>query len=360
MSTLFVHMAGSDQIDWIAQRGELINEQSLIKPLRVIRQWAASIPYLSADSDKSGESIHQLHMQSITHLTNFLDALLLSLYRNGQFSSQWSALTDEEQKQLVLSLSVSLQCLHNLLSASKTLGQSIPSKLLQALLSVLTAGQRTHLLLGQSSNFPPFIKDSGLSDRVLSYAGILYYSVLLHLESLHNGLKLDALKLIADKLIVDPVVFQSIISHSTRMPNDESAGAQSPLHYRLLLSGLADAYPTNESQKVYTFGSDDAQSNEAKFERCIHATGLVLLFRSSDLMLVSSPDDLDMAKLQLKPQTIRPCLTFYRLTVATCSSPRDFLSRLLIMFDCQCINWIEALLCLMEGNPIESEVLHSV
>lgn len=358
LSTLFVHMAGSDQIDWIARRGDLINEQNLINPLRVIRQWAALIPYLSADSDTLGESIHQLHMHSITHLTNFLDVLLLSFYRNGQFSSQWSVLTVEEQKQLVLSLSICLQCLYNLLSASKTLGQSIPFKLLQALLSVLTAGQRTRLLLGQSSSFPPFIMDSGLSDRVLSYAGILFYSVLLHLDSLHNGLELDALKLIADKLIVDPVVFQSIISHATQISNDESAGAQSPLHYRLLLLGLADACSANESQKVYTFGSDDVQSCETKFERCIHATGLVLLFRSSDLMLVSSPDDLDVAELQLKPQTIRPCMTFYRLTIARCSPPRDFLSRLLIVFDFQCIKWIEALLRLMAANPSESSVLH--
>ncbi|TPP58752.1 BRCA2-interacting transcriptional repressor EMSY [Fasciola gigantica] len=359
VSTLFIQVAGCGQTEWTDRRGDLLNnEQNLVNPLRVIRQWAACIPDLSTNSNQMKESIHKLHIHSITQLTNFLDALLLVLYRDGEVSPQWSTLRVEEQKRIVLSLSISLQCLCNLLSASKTLNQLIPSRL-QALLSVLVTGRRTRLLLGQS-DCPLSISGSAHGNRVLSYAAILYYSVLLHLEFIHDGLETGTLELIAHKLIVDPVVFRSVIFHCSRpVSNDDNAEVQSQLHYRLLLSKLADILSVYKLQTLCVHDAGDLRTPEEELEMSVHATGLVLIFRSNESNFTTNPGVLDATEPRLVVQTIRSCLAFYGLTAIGCGSPIDRFQRLLIIFDHQCTSWIAALLHLMETNPSESEILHS-
>ncbi|VDP73458.1 unnamed protein product [Echinostoma caproni] len=316
-SVLFVHVAGCDQPDWTNRGDLLMNEQNLIDPLRALRTWAALVPDLLTDQT---EVVTQLLLSVLTQMTNFLDALLLVLYRDGELSSQWTVLKQVEQKHFVLSL--------------------------------------PRLLLGSLTDHPLSAQFPLQSSRMGSYAAMLYYSVLLQFESSSLISDTEGLELLARKMILDVVVLQSLVFQCT-VPEVEDNTLQThcQLHYRLLLSKLAvilSGHRWNIDPETDTAVACTRTGQLMPIVVC--ATGLVMFFRSDDLRPVDTPTG---AERCLEAQTIRPCLTFYDLYKRTQKSVASIVNGLIDMFDQECRNWISSLLRLIETDPNEHEVLKS-
>ncbi|CAL8080348.1 unnamed protein product [Calicophoron daubneyi] len=286
---------------------------SIIDQLRSIRRWAASIMMITNEDSTpvhTAEQHIQMQTEALTAVTNFIDSLLLVIFREGNLSHQWRSAPKLTQSQALSALFISLQCVNNLFSSARTLEHKIPPRCVQSMLSVLLSGHRPLFLLSQYSQIhflPEFLVEHG---RLTSYTSLLIYSVLLELQPQDTDANREGLQLLREKLIQDGEVFGSLLYYSSAsVPSSE----QRKYHYKLLLCRL-DEVLSYSKEVIRPTGVCDFNVESDYVNAIIRATGIVLLLRHYEGIekLDQGEENSQSAGHRRLPTTVKPCLAFWR------------------------------------------------
>ncbi|KAF8564636.1 hypothetical protein P879_09792 [Paragonimus westermani] len=332
-----VHCAASDEAEPQALSAHFSGYVHTVDRLRTIRRWLACTPDLSIHVSELEQTLGDM----LTILTNFFDALLLVLYKGDCPSIHWQTCTPDTQSATLLVLSITLQCLSNLLSAVRTLGTSPPILSVRALLAVLLSGSRMNLLLDYGPEHPFFLLHAQQLDRLNSYTSLLLYFVLLYFDSSQTELDRTGLDLVYCKLMIRTQLFTSICRCATdviELPDNASLLQAKRLHYQLLLCRLAELFVDFEVPKPSQVNS--SCSSPISLDDLLAATGLVLL-RQHDHIRNSFGTATERRYERTVPQTVRPCLLFWRISQSVYPNIEALADNILSFLDTVYATWSE-------------------
>ncbi|KAF6777935.1 hypothetical protein AHF37_02823 [Paragonimus kellicotti] len=337
IATDLVHCAASDKAEPRTLSAHFSEYVHTVDRLRAIRQWLACTPDLSIQRSELEQTLGNI----LTVLINFFDALLLVIYKGDCPSIHWQTCTPDIQSATLLALSVTLQCLSNLLSAVRTLDISSPILSVRALLAVLLSGSRMDLLLHYGPEHPFFPSHAQQLDRLNSYTSLLLYFVLLYFDLSPNELDRTELNLVYCKLLIKTPLFTSICRCATdvmELPDNASLLQAKRLHYQLLLCRLAELFVDFEVSKSSPVNS--SCSSQTGLDDLLAATGLVLL-RQHDHVPSSFGSASGRGCTRTVPQTVRPCLLFWRISQNVFSNMESFIDNILSFLDTVYATWSE-------------------
>ncbi|KAF5403829.1 hypothetical protein PHET_02726 [Paragonimus heterotremus] len=337
IATDLVHCAASDDAEPQTLSAHFSEYVRTVDRLRTIRRWLACTPNLSIPKSELEQTLENI----LTVLTNFFDALLLVLYKGDCPSTHWQTCTPDTQSETLLALSITLQCLSNLLSAVRTLDISLPILSVRALLAVLLSGSRMNLLLDYGSEHPFFPVHAQQLDRLNSYTSLLLYFVLLYFDLSPNELDQTGLNLVYCKLLTRTQLLTSICRCATdvmELSDNASLLQAKRLHYQLLLCQLAKLFVDFEVCKSSPVTS--SCSSQTSLDDLLAATGLVLL-RQHDHVPSSFGSANGKGYNRTVPQTVRPCLLFWRIAQNVCPNMEAFIDNILSFMDTVYATWSE-------------------
>ncbi|OON14053.1 hypothetical protein X801_10160 [Opisthorchis viverrini] len=336
VASSFVHCAASDEPEPHTLKKSFAPDCHLLDALRTVRQLGASLCTLG---EERGETTEALTL-TLTTVTNFLDALLLVLFKGKQVSVHWLSVDASIQSSAALALSISLQCLSNTLAAFQTLDIEYPSTTLMSLTAVVLSGSRTRLLLTQTilHSFQSVTEEQ--RHRIISYSSYLLYSLL---RAFHQvGLSDSVKNLVCTKLIHEPLVFSSLCHLSSHvLVIQEGFLRNTRLHVQLLLHQVADTldnYPCREP---------DQRSSSVSLDDVLQSTGIVLWLRQRAAQAEFQQSQTNSGRVVSLPHTLPACLLFWHAflqesdqTAATMGVILDYLSqKLKLSYD----SWFQAL-----------------
>ncbi|TGZ58241.1 hypothetical protein CRM22_009723 [Opisthorchis felineus] len=336
VASSFVHCAASDEPEPHTLKRSFAPDSHLLDALRTVRQLGASVCTLGEERSETTEAL----TLALTTVTNFLDALLLVLFKGKQVSVHWLSVDASVQSSAALALSISLQCLSNTLAAFQTLDIEYPSTALMSLLAVVLSGSRTRLLLTQTILHSSQSVTEEQRHRIISYSSYLLYCLL---RAFHPvGLSDSAKNLVCSKLIHEPLVFSSLCDISSYVQViEEGLLRNTRFHVQLLLHQVADTlgnYPCRElGQRNSSVSLDDV----------LQSTGIVLWLRQRAAQAEVQQSQANGDRMESLPRTLPACLVFWHAflqgsdqTAATMGVILDSLSqKLKLSYD----SWFQAL-----------------
>ncbi|KAF7258751.1 hypothetical protein EG68_04060 [Paragonimus skrjabini miyazakii] len=335
IATDLVHCAASAEAEPQTLSTHFSEYVHTVDHLRTIRRWLACTPDLSIHKSQLELTLGNI----LAVLTNFFDALLLVLYKGDCLSIHWQTCTPDTQSATLLALSVTLQCLSNLLSAVRTLDISLPILSVRGLLAVLLSGSRMNLLLDYGPEHPFFPLHAQQLDRLNSYTSLLLYFVLLYFDLSQKELDHTGLNLVYCKLLIRTQLFTSICRCATdvvELPDNASLLQAKRLHYQLLLCQLAELFVDFEVSESSPVNS--SCSSQTNLDDLLAATGLVLL-RQHDHVPISFDSANGRGYNRTVPQTVRPCLLFWRISQNVCSNMEALIDNILLFLDIVYATW---------------------
>lgn len=312
-STYFFHLARLPVCQpFISDISSHVSHISIVDCLRNIRQWTTVLPNLytifKTDSSLVSNELNVLRVECFENLKNLLDSILLTIVKFRERIVVWSYFDNNQVSfNLFMSISITIQCLANLLVESR---DPIKPKYIHSLIVVLLAHSRPSLLL---TNQGLDLLGYGCFDnhrRITKYLVYLFYMLLLNLNRSVSPVSINSeiSNLIMNKLVNNWNVLGNLISQANCRKKEQDQEAEDfQIDCQLLIGQLSCQC------LILDLGSGKFKTEYPKnsWNLIILATGLGLF--AQHLVMY----DLDMSigddRRPVVPLNVKSCLTFWKI-----------------------------------------------
>ncbi|CAH8504147.1 unnamed protein product [Heterobilharzia americana] len=315
----------------------------ILNRLRCLRQWAATVPDL-LNSDNLYYCVNQSRKSVFDSSKNFLDSLLLCLFSKDRITSYWDFVPVNVRSNVILSLSVCLQVIINLLSEST---YSVELFDTNSLFTVLLSGSRPLILL-TDHGMKLWLSDCHQlnHDRISSHYCYLVYLLLLRIQQTGSNIPEYILENIHHKIMRNKSVIWALVMEACQSSEESVPGKH--LHFQLLLTQLA----TELVRHVIPPTNNVVINLEENFIKLyIDITGLALLLLCPDWADESLSQSQCEAR-KILPTSGKSCLGYWFsfLSLLHPSEMNCVMDILLMEFAALSLSWTKELIACSPEN----------